>query len=503
MGARRLGLVWLAALVIGVAAPASASAATTIFPNTFLDPAPGAAASVCNNTSNTDTSSPCSLRDAIIKADSGEDGTDPTISLAAGTYEIQRAPTTDAENDPFNNQNGEFDISTNLTIEGQGPGQTTVEGGTSAPGISLIFLIDPYFCSPSIVTSQCLFADGVPLDVTLSGMTMQFGHNVFDALTWGDGGAVEYDSSDGGQLTLSNDVITQNSTSDGDGGGVALFDDARNNADFTAVTSTSSRVTITDTTISDNTANSANVGEDTSGNDNGAGGGGIFDGSEEPLVMSNDTVTGNVANDGSACTGCSAGGGIDAPGQGLIEFVPGATVSSITNTTISDNTASQAGGGMINTQPLTITGSTFSGNKATINTTEGGEPDQGTGGGWWGAIDQGLTDTVTDTSFTDNSAPGDGGGILWGSATLNITDSRFAGNSASAGTGLFEPSNNVVGVVDATDDWWGCNTGPAAAPCDTAVGQDTFTGSSFTDSPWVEVRTNADPTTVQAGAARR
>jgi hypothetical protein len=52
-----------------LALPASASA-VKIFPNEFDDPAPGAAASVCNNTSNADTSSPCSLRDALIKANS-------------------------------------------------------------------------------------------------------------------------------------------------------------------------------------------------------------------------------------------------------------------------------------------------------------------------------------------------------------------------------------------------------------------------------------------------
>ena len=53
----------------------------TFFPNRFDDPAPGAVASTCNNVSNADTSSSCSLREAIRKANATA-GTD-TIMLAA------------------------------------------------------------------------------------------------------------------------------------------------------------------------------------------------------------------------------------------------------------------------------------------------------------------------------------------------------------------------------------------------------------------------------------
>src|SRR5258708_25884281 len=58
----------------------------TFFPNRFDDPAPGAVASTCNNVSNADTSSSCSLREAIRKANATA-GTD-TIMLVAGTYPL-------------------------------------------------------------------------------------------------------------------------------------------------------------------------------------------------------------------------------------------------------------------------------------------------------------------------------------------------------------------------------------------------------------------------------
>ena len=58
----------------------------TFFPNRFDDPVPGAVASTCNNVSNADTSSSCSLREAVRKANATA-GTD-TIKLAAGTYTL-------------------------------------------------------------------------------------------------------------------------------------------------------------------------------------------------------------------------------------------------------------------------------------------------------------------------------------------------------------------------------------------------------------------------------
>ena len=87
------------------------------------------------------------------------------------------------------------------------------------------------------------------MDVTISGATLTHGTNRYDIATWGPGGALESDASDGGQLTLSNDVITDNSTTDGEGGGVTPFNDARNNSTPNAITSNRSKVTITNTTI--------------------------------------------------------------------------------------------------------------------------------------------------------------------------------------------------------------------------------------------------------------
>src|SRR5579884_3100154 len=61
----------------------------TFFVNRTDDPAPGTTAATCNNTSNADTSTSCSLREAVLKANATA-GTD-TIILAAGTYTLSIA----------------------------------------------------------------------------------------------------------------------------------------------------------------------------------------------------------------------------------------------------------------------------------------------------------------------------------------------------------------------------------------------------------------------------
>src|SRR5262249_44023362 len=59
------------------------------FVNKFDDPVPTSPiANACNNVSNVDLSSSCSLREAVLKANATA-GTD-TIQLAAGTYTLTR-----------------------------------------------------------------------------------------------------------------------------------------------------------------------------------------------------------------------------------------------------------------------------------------------------------------------------------------------------------------------------------------------------------------------------
>jgi len=130
-------------------------------------------------------------------------------------------------------------------------------------------------------------------------------------------------------------------------------------------------------------------------------GGGIFN-NAGTLTITNCTLSGNTAD--------IYGGGIDNEGGTLV----------ITNSTFSGNSVNAQGSGIFNYYAtLTITNSTFSGNSA------------GDAGG--GIFNFGGTATITNSTFSGNSAIGGGGAILgFGTAgTLTITNSTFSGNSAT------------------------------------------------------------------------
>jgi hypothetical protein len=120
----------------------------------------------------------------------------------------------------------------------------------------------------------------------------------------------------------------------------------------------------------------------------------------------------------------------------------------VTNSTLSHNSAVQVGGGIINSGTLTVTNSTLSQNSASSgggiyidsgsvtvtnstlweNTTTGGF---GYGGG--GIFNFGTL-VVTNSTLAGNAAAQWGGGI-WNNGTLTLTNSTLAGNSAPGSSG--------------------------------------------------------------------
>ena len=104
---------------------------------------------------------------------------------------------------------------------------------------------------------------------------------------------------------------------------------------------------------------------------------------------------------------------------------------------------------------------------------------------------------ITKSTFTGNSAPANGGAIFFNdSATqtavgaLTLSYNRIAGNTAAAGSGLF----HACGTTTAERNWWGCNSGPAAAPCNVVAGNADFT-------PWIVLTHTASPSTIGTGQA--
>jgi len=144
--------------------------------------------------------------------------------------------------------------------------------------------------------------------------------------------------------------------------------------------------TITDTTITDNRAL----------NNAGANGGGIDVGSGS-LALLHDTINANFADNGG----------------GIANF----GTLTVSDSTITGNSAGVNGGGIANESggTATVSGSSFSNNSAGVN-----------GGGI--ANESGGTATVSGNSFSNNSAGTDGGGIF-NSGMLTQSGNSFTGNS--------------------------------------------------------------------------
>jgi hypothetical protein len=137
------------------------------------------------------------------------------------------------------------------------------------------------------------------------------------------------------------------------------------------------------------------------------------------LTLTEATISGNSAS--------NVGGGVENDGT-----------LSITNSTISGNSASGFGGGVFNNDTLIITNSTISDNSAQF------------GGGVLNA--EGSTANLTDSTISGNSASGFGGGGVYNLfyATLTLTNSTISDNSAqNAGGGVFN-SGGTATLINST-----------------------------------------------------
>ncbi len=145
-------------------------------------------------------------------------------------------------------------------------------------------------------------------------------------------------------------------------------------------------------------------------------GGGIRN--DGTLTVTNTTLSSNSA-------GGDGGGGIFNAGM-----------LTMTNTTLSSNTATGVfgdGGGIFNKGTLTVTNCILSSNTATA------------GGG--GIYNSGGMVTVTNSTFSGNSAPdgGNGGGINNDTnGTINLINSTLSGNTAGYGGGIYINSGTVT-----------------------------------------------------------
>ncbi len=210
------------------------------------------------------------------------------------------------------------------------------------------------------------------------------------------GGILSY-----GTLSITNSTITDNSANSvGSGGGI----------------SSHGPLTIQDSVIHDNSSD--------------ASGGGIYHHAPSAtLTISRSTISGNSS---------FFGGGI--------QIAAGS--ATISHSTVSSNTATfDAGGGIQNGgETLTITNSTISGNRS--GTTGGGIYNSGTA-------------TIMSSTFSDNDATNSGGGVFNQSGkSLSLSNSIISNNTAEHGGGIANyGSLNVVATTinenSATEDGGG------------------------------------------------
>lgn len=383
----------------------------------------------------------CSLREAVRAANAGA-GADLINFGVNGTFQLTLAGA--GENAAAT---GDLDITGPVTIQGNGSGNTIVTAGTTTSnGIDKIFSINPLFTT-AFATS-------------MSGMTIRYGRNPSSFATDGFGGGFDWEGSGTGTLTINDLIVTDNRTVDGDGGGITVTNSVAG----------SGSVTITNSTISNNIPARVSVGAS-------AFGGALFIGTATKFSISGSTISGNSVN----------GSGGQGQGGGIFAFGPSGSggISTVASTTISGNTAPSDGGGIYSTQPITFTTPiSFTGNSSGRF-----------GGGLFINHSSGTT-TLSKAVFTGNSATTTGSAIYLGSATtaniLNLSFSRLAGNTGGGLKGVA----TAGGTVNAENNWWGCPTGPAAAPCDTAG---TAGGGAIDFNPWLQLRTTASLTTLVTG----
>src|SRR5262245_9255043 len=310
----------------------------------------------------------CSLRGAILKANGG--GGD-TIMLPAGTYNLTITNVVAPEDAAMT---GDLDITKSVTITGAGSSTTIID----ASGLHLADAdMHPEHADRAIHVDP---AGSGTLVVGISGVTIRNATTeiVAGVLASGagimNGKAVTGPTDPIGSSVTLTDVVLKNNTSAREGGGIA----------------NSGTLAITDSVIDGNTA---------------PHGGGVFQGDNGSVQITNTTVKNNQTTVG------GSGGGLWIGDFSTDANVPSATIM---RSTFNDNQAGTGGGLFQNRGKVTLVNSTISHNTAV------------SGGG--GILSNGRV-TLQNCTVTLNVATTGGVGGIAGDVTASNT--IVAGNTGS------------------------------------------------------------------------
>jgi CSLREA domain-containing protein len=416
----------------------------------------------------------CSLRAAISEANASAG--DDIITLPAGTY----TQTLVAANEDAN-AGGDWDINSNITINGAGSATTILQAAAT----------------PGTATERVMEVVGAANVVSIGGVTLRHGNKTGAAATATRGGGIR----NFGTLTLSNSIVTLNNAS-GAGGvrnertitlnGVTVSNNACNNGGTTCfgggmynTLTALSTVTITNCVFSNNTSTSpgangfgfaAGAGIESTTGFNLVVSGSTFSGNQGVgtgtggsngngiRMLPTATSTANITN--SSFSGNSGSGGSSIQGSGITVFTSGA--GNITGTwdglIVNGNTGNSAGTGIF----LNATGGamTFTLRNSTISSNTGGISAGGVGvTNVGGTAASAITLNMLNNTISGNTVSTTGGGLgveqpVAAIVTVNLNFCTIANNTAtSGGGGIFR---STAGVVNLKNSLVGDNTGGAA-----------------------------------------
>ena len=329
-----------------------------------------------------------------------------TISCVSNAIELQAALSTAASNgedDIIRIVQGTYDG--NFVYASTEGNSLTVEGGYTGG------------CTSRVVNPENTVLDGGGIDTVLAlasqgvakffviGLTLQNGNTA----TGDDGGGLYAISK--GHVTLTNNTFSENTAKESGGGAYVEGSGTLINNTFTENTAchgggvcvSSNKSSLTNNTFRGNTATSS-------------GGGAYILGA---YTLTNNIFSANVAN---------IGGGIHVPNSG-------GHPRTLINNTFTGNTATGSGGGAWLRGGPTLSGNAFCDNTAAES-----------GGGVF-FYTRGASATLTDNSFSGNTAY-DGGGIYLDGGGPTLINNTFSGNIVSAsGGGAWIDFNNGNAVL--------------------------------------------------------